>query len=86
MYIQALLSSALTLFTSGFLHLYDWISPFLVLGYSGVFSSLFIFHGNFVSKQCDPDQTPRFAASELGLNCLHMSEKFVTENVWIEKR
>ena len=51
--------------------------------YQGVLSSMkvkvvgwyFPFHSNFNRANGDPDQTPRFAVSDLGLHCLNMSHK-----------
>ena len=33
----------------------------------------------------DSDQTPRYAASDLGLHCLHMSHKKDAWCVWVKK-
>ena len=36
-----------------------------------------------VSKQCRPDQTPRSAASDFGLHCLPMSQKWDARLIWV---
>ena len=52
-----------------------WTDPFLTEGVSGQFLSLpcFIEIPDFNANSADPDQTPRSAASDLGLHCLPMS-------------
>ena len=45
-----------------------------------MFSFLLYFaHKSVYAHSVDPDQMPRFAASELGLHYLHMSPKWVSE-------
>ena len=36
------------------------------------------------ANSVDPDQTPRSAASDLGLHCLPRSQKRNTRLIWIE--
>ena len=57
--------------------LINWTSPFSILGVSCVlFSFLFYFFYIFLlANSEDPDQTPRSAASDLGLYCLPRSQK-----------
>ena len=38
-----------------------------------------------VSKSEDPDQTPHSAASDLGLHCLPMSNKWDASLMWVNK-
>ena len=54
--------------------LINWNSPFPFLRLlDGIFIFLFkIIITHFVSNSGDPDQTPRFVASDLGLHCLPM--------------
>ena len=48
-------------------------------GFWRIFSLLLYFAQKFLeANSVDPDQTPRFAASELGLHRLHMSPKRVS--------
>ena len=55
--------------------LINWTSPFPISGVSGV-PFQFYFEQIFLSANSeDPDQTPRSAASNLGLHCLPMSQK-----------
>ena len=56
------------------------MSPFLVIGVS---SECFLFYCIFIRKSCmvnsaDPVQMPHSAASELDLQCLHLSPKWVS--------
>ena len=49
--------------------------------------AIFHFHPNFDRIFCkqkseDPDQTPRSAASDLGLHCLPMSHKKDARLIW----
>ena len=47
-------------------------------------SFLLFFAQKFLyANSVDPDQTPHFAASELGLHCLHMSPKGVGIRQWL---
>ena len=46
------------------------------------FFSIFDKQANMV----DPDQTPRFAASDLGLQCLPRSLKMDAKLIWVKKR
>ena len=50
-----------------------WMSPFFVLGVSGLFCC--IFDGNFIllANNTDPDQTSHYVASDLGQHSLPMS-------------
>ena len=36
------------------------------------------------AKSVDPDQTPRSAASDLGLHCLPMSQKWDARRIWVK--
>ena len=52
-----------------------WTSPFVILGVSGLFC---LFYSGFDGKalfanSVDPDQTPHYVASDLGLHCLPMT-------------
>ena len=52
--------------------LINWTSPFPILGLLG---GIFHFYSNFkrnflIANSGEPDQTPRFAASDLVLHCL----------------
>ena len=38
------------------------------------------------ANSVDPDQTPRFAASDLGLHCLPMSLLWDARHKWIKKK
>ena len=57
--------------------LINWTSPFLILGLlGGIFHFLFKFLKTFLlAISGEPDQTPRFATSDLVLHCLSMSKK-----------
>ena len=57
-----------------------WMSPFRILGVSGV-----LFHFYTISNRYseDPDQTPRSAASDLGLHCLPMYQKWDARLLWV---
>ena len=46
-----------------------------MLGASGLFCCFYcIFDGkNLLTNNVDPDQTPHYMASDLGLHCLHMT-------------
>ena len=37
-----------------------------------------------VANSEDPDQTPRSAASDLGLHCLPVSQKWDTRLIWVK--
>ena len=41
---------------------------------------------NSVRNSGDPDQTPRSAASDLGLHCLPMSHNKVVRLIWVNIR
>ena len=65
--------------------LINWTSPFPILGVSGV---LFHFYSILNRYFClanseDPDQTPRSAASDLGLHCLPRSPKRDARLIWV---
>ena len=68
-------SSSLTLLTS----------PFPVEGVSGKFLLLPCFRRMSVinANSVDPDQTPRFAASDLCLHCLSMSHLWDARHKWV---
>ena len=54
----------------------NWTSPFTFEGVWWYFSFLFIFLKKLLSANSgEPDQTPRFAASDLVLHCLPMFHK-----------
>ena len=55
--------------------LINWTSPFLILGLLGGIFHFYFLKETSVSKQGEPDQTPRFAASDLVLHPLPMSHK-----------
>ena len=56
--------------SSGHIHI-NWMSPFPILGVSGVNFSLFCFQLKFLKPNCVvPHQTPCLVASDLGLYCL----------------
>ena len=38
---------------------------------------------HLLANSVDPDQMPRFAASELGLHCLPMSQKWDARLIWV---
>ena len=61
-----------------------WMTPFPVLGVSGVrFYFYFIFDGNFCKQtSVDPDQTPR---SDLGLYCLPRFQKRNVMLIWVNE-
>ena len=59
-----------------------WISSFIVLGFLVNVFTLNLFCLEVPVGDQYRLQTPRFAASELGLHCLHMSQKSVS----VEKR
>ena len=54
----------------------NWICPFPILGLLGV-----IFH---LANSGEPDQMPRFAASDLVLHCLPMSHKKDPRLIWVK--
>ena len=62
-----------------------WSSPFPVLGVSDQFVLLQCFIGIPVidSNSVDPDQTPRSAASDLGIHCLQMSHLWDARHKWV---
>ena len=52
-----------------------WMSSFVTLGVPGLFCCFYsIFDGKILlAKNVDPDQTPHYVASDLGLHCLPMT-------------
>ena len=66
---------------SGPVSLTNWTSPFPVLGVTGL---LFRFYSISIANSEDPDQTPRSAASDLGLHCLPMSQKWNAGLIWVK--
>ena len=38
-----------------------------------------------LANSVDPDQTPRYMASDLGLHCLPMSQKWDTRLIWVNE-
>ena len=73
--------------TNGLSHPYHLDeSTFIFRGIGSVFFFSFLFHFSmkFVSaNRIAPDGTPRFAASHLGLFCLHMSHKKDARLIWV---
>ena len=68
---------------NGFSHLYSL--PILGL-LSGIFSILFKFKKNILrANSGDPDQTPRYVASDLGLQYLSVSHKKDARLIWVNK-
>ena len=55
-----------------------WMIPLVVTGYLVNISVLLYLAWKFCQQTVDSDQMPHFAASELGLHCLHMSPKQVS--------
>ena len=51
------------------------MTPLFILGVPGLFiwNHFYIKHCKFYANSEDPDQTPRVAASDLGLYCLPLS-------------
>ena len=64
----------------------NWTSPFPILGVPGVlFSFLFYFWLKFLlANNEDPDQTLRYAASDLGLHCVPMSQNWDARLIWVK--
>ena len=60
--------------------LMNWMSPLSILGALGVF---FHFYFRMSAKIIAPDGMLRFAASHLGLFCLHMSHKKDASLIWV---
>ena len=53
-----------------------WTSPFAILGVLGLFCCFYsISDGKscLIAKNVDPNQTPHYVASDLGLHCLPMT-------------
>ena len=78
------LTSINPLIPSGLFTAAHWTGPFPIEGVSGYFLTLpylkkIVFNANSV----DPDQTPRSAASDLGLHCLPMSLLWDARHKWI---
>ena len=63
-----------------------WTGPFLLEGMSGYFLLLpcLIESTVFNANSVDPDQTPRSAASDLGLYCLLMSLLWDARLKWVQ--
>ena len=54
-------------------------------GVRSTFSFLFYFDLKFLlANREDPDQTPHSAASDLGLHCLPMSQKWDAGLIWVK--
>ena len=72
---------------NGFSHLYqldEFISNFRVLGW--YFSVLFKFKKKLLfANSGEPDQTPRFVASDLVLHYLPMSHKKDARLIWVKR-
>ena len=65
--------------------LINWTSIFHSRGVWCNFSFLFYFELIFLLADSeDPDQTPRSAASDLGLHCLTMSQKWDAMIIWVK--
>ena len=61
----------------------EFISNFRVVG--GIFAFLFSFKNIILSTNCEePDQTSRFATSDLVLQCLPMSHKNDAWLIWVK--
>ena len=58
--------------------LISWMRPFLDLGVENAFIFAIFCIEIPVSQQCRPSSDAAFAASYLGLHCLHMSPKRVS--------
>ena len=54
------------------------MGPFTVLEVSGGCFHFTVFSIEIFVSRVDPDQMPHFAASELGLHCLHNTQKWVS--------
>ena len=50
------------------------------------FSFLFYFKMFLLANSEDPDQTPRSVASDLGLHCLPLSQKWDARLIWVKLR
>ena len=63
-----------------------WISPLPISGVSGYLNLLpcFIEIPEFNANSVDPDQTPRSAASDLGVHCLPMSLLWDAWRIWVK--
>ena len=57
------------------------MSPFPIL--SGV-GQYFSFFSNLYANSEDPDQTPHYAVSDLGLHCLPLSHKKDIGLIWVK--
>ena len=70
---------------SGLFHPYQMDES--ISSFKGVwctFSFLFCFEWIFLlANSEDPEQTPRSAASDLGLHCLPMSQKWDARLIWV---
>ena len=64
-----------------------WTSAFPILGVSGVPFILFLFYFEYTFLLANSevlDQTPRSAASDLGLHCLPTSQKWDAMLIWVK--
>ena len=61
-----------------------WTGPFPVKGCLGLLLPCFIEITVFNANRVDPDQTPRSAASDLGLHCLPMSILCDASLTWLK--
>ena len=74
--------------TNGFCYLNSLDMPFPVNGVSGwfllqpCFREIYVFNTN----RADPDQTPRFAASDLGIHCLPLSFLWDARYNWVKDK
>ena len=61
-----------------------WASPFVILGVPGLFCRFYsiVFKENPVANNVDPDKTPHYVASDLGLHCLSMILLRVSMKEW----
>ena len=71
---------------SGFFHFFNTLDSFIcyIRGVWLVFIiSCFVEISELNANSVDPDQTPRSAASDLGLHCLPMSHLWETRLIWV---
>ena len=64
----------------------EWIFQSLSIPILGLLGGIFILHfySNFLlANSGEPDQTTRFAASDLVLHCLPMSHKIDAKLIWV---
>ena len=73
------------LYTGGLFHCYILDESICDLGMSGLFCLFYSnFDGKLLANNVDPDQTPHYVASDLGLHCLLMALLWVSRLVgWL---